>query len=291
MIQLPIRRRGFWFIRDVITQAELRHQWYILEKSRSGTAWIIIAVLMILPAILVTFYLLAIVFLGLPINHINPNNNDLISNLVDVGLVSLITMNMALYLIVILITLGLSSNSITRERKGRTWDVLVLSNVDARQVVLGKWWASFVALWGDHAMIGFLRIGLVCMAVITLEPFGGAKLPTVPMGISPIVTHTLILSVILLAYTAIDAMFTAALGVGGAVSTQNANLVGGVIFMMRFIAMFMFVMWLWTIYSDLRQGWGYIITALFGLALFAVFTWFALRLGEWWAIQGEVNAP
>jgi ABC-type transport system involved in multi-copper enzyme maturation permease subunit len=291
MTQLPIRRRGLWFIRDVITQAELRHQWYILEKSRSGTAWILIAVLMILPAILVTFYLLAIVFLGLPIDHINPNNDDLISNLVDVGLVSLITMNVALYLIVILITLGLSSNSITRERKGRTWDVLVLSNVDARQVVLGKWWASLVALWGDHAMIGFLRIGLVCMVVITLEPFWGANLPPVPMGISPIVVHTLILSLILSAYTAIDAMFTAALGVGGAVSTQNASLVGGVIFMMRFIAIFMFLVWLWTIYSDLRQGWGYITTALFGLALFAVFTWLALRLGEWWAIQGEVNAP
>ncbi|HRF96278.1 MAG TPA: hypothetical protein PLZ51_13825, partial [Aggregatilineales bacterium] len=140
MTESPIKRRGWWFISDIITKAELRHQWYVLEKSRSGRAWIILAVLMLLPGVLVTLYLLAIVFFGLPIYHLNPNNNDFISNLVDVGLVSLITMNVALYLIVILITLGLSNNSITRERKGQTWDVLVLTNVDARQVVLGKWW-------------------------------------------------------------------------------------------------------------------------------------------------------
>ncbi|HRF99264.1 MAG TPA: hypothetical protein PLZ51_28825, partial [Aggregatilineales bacterium] len=74
---------------------------------------------------------------------------------------------------------------ITRERKGQTWDVLVLTNVDARQIVLGKWWASLVALWGDHAMIGFLRVGLVCGAVVSLEPFYGTKLAPAPLGISP----------------------------------------------------------------------------------------------------------
>ena len=285
------KRRGLWFIQNIITQAELRHQWYILEKSRSGTAWIILAVLMLLPGVLVTLYLLGIAFLGLPLTHLNPNNNDFLSNLVDVGLVSLITMNVALYLIVILITLGLSSNSITRERKGRTWDVLVLSNVDARQIVLGKWWASLVALWGDHAMIGFLRVGLVCGAVISTEPFFGARLPATPQGISPIFIHTAILSVILILYTAIDAMFTAALGVGGSVSTHNASLVGGIIFMVRFISIVIFVVWIWSVYRDLREGWGYIITAFWGLAGFSLLTWVALRVGEWWAVQGEVSAP
>lgn len=285
------KRRGFWFIRDVITQAELRHQWYILEKSRSGTGWIILAVLMLVPGVLVTFYLLGIVFLGLPQTYLDISGDDVLSNLVSIGLISLLTMNIALYLIVTLITLGLSSNSITRERKGRTWDVLVLSNVDARQIVLGKWWASVVALWGDHAMLSFLRVGWTCFIVISMESLFGSRLPALPLGMSPIVIHSIILSFVVIAYTAIDAMFTAALGVGGAISTYNPNLIGGIVFMIRLIAMVFFVIWIISVFNDLREGWRYIITAIQGLGIFAVLTWLTLRIGEWWAIQGEVSEP
>lgn len=172
-----IRRRGLWFICDVITQAELRHQWYVLEKSRSGILWIIIAILMLLPAIFFTIYFGMIALLNLPAPQWNPSNPASTDLLINIGLISSLVMNISLYLIVILITLGLSSNSITRERKGKTWDVLLLTNVDAHQVILGKWWASLVALWGDHAMVAFIRIGMVTFAVVSLEPYFGDAYP------------------------------------------------------------------------------------------------------------------
>ncbi|MDX2078256.1 MAG: hypothetical protein SFZ02_17620 [bacterium] len=290
MTEAPIKRRGWWFIRDIITKAELRHQWYVLEKSRSGTAWIVIAVLMLLPAVLITFYLLAMVILGLSITW-NPFSGDIGATLISIGFVSLIVMNVSLYLIVILITLGLSSNSITRERKGLTWDVLLLTNVDARQVVLGKWWASLVALWGDHAMIAFVRVGAVCAVVLTLEPYMGIRLTPAPLGISPVLAHTVVLSLIAIAYTAIDAMFTAALGVGGAVSSQNSSIVSGMVFTARFVAIAIFIFWVAGMYNEFKQGWGYIPTAFLGLGIFALFTWIALRVGEWAAVQGEVSPP
>lgn len=282
------KRRGWWFVKDVITQAELRHQWYILEKSRSGTAWIIIAVLMILPAVLMTFYGLILVIFNISLtwNPINPNFGD---NLISVGIVSLIVMNVSLYLIVILITLGLSSNSIARERKGLTWEVLLLTNVDARQVVLGKWWASLVALWGDHAMIGFLRVGAVCALVLSIEPYMGLKLAPAPFGLSPVLWHSAVLSLIFIIYTAVDAMFTAALGVGGSVSTQNPSVVSGIIFSARFIAILLFGWWVISIYNNLRTGQDYLPVALFGLGGFGLLTWGALRIGEWWAVRGEVS--
>jgi len=284
------KRRGWWFVKDVITQAELRHQWYILEKSRSGRAWIIIAILMLLPAILITFYFMILVIFGLPMTW-NPVGNAFADNLIELGFVALIVMNVSLYLIVILITLGLSSNSITRERKGLTWDVLLLTNVDARQIVLGKWWASLVALWGDHAMVAFLRIGAVCLIILSIEPFTGIPLAPAPFGLSPILWHSAILSLVFVAYTVIDAMFTAALGVGGSVSTQNASVVSGVIFMVRLMGIIGFVWWIINIYNHLRIGRDYLPTVLVGLGIFALLTWGALRVGEWWAMQGEVSEP
>ncbi|HRF96277.1 MAG TPA: hypothetical protein PLZ51_13820, partial [Aggregatilineales bacterium] len=97
----------------------------------------------------------------------------------------------------------------------------------------------------------------VCGAVVSLEPFYGTKLAPAPLGISPVIAHTVVLSAILIVYTAIDAMFTAALGVGASVSTYNASMVSGAVFMARFIAIFGFIVWIWTIYQNFRVGWGY----------------------------------
>ena len=47
----------------------------------------------------------------------------------------MITMNIALYIVVILISLALSANSISREHTGKTWDILVLTNIDANTLI------------------------------------------------------------------------------------------------------------------------------------------------------------
>src|SRR5690606_35757803 len=67
---------------------------------------------------------------------------ELNNNLAFAAFLLLIVMNIALYAVVQLITVALGANSILREKQGRTWETLLLTNIDARQIVLGKWWAT-----------------------------------------------------------------------------------------------------------------------------------------------------
>jgi len=54
-------------------------------------------------------------------------------------------------------TLGLSANSIGREQQANNWDMLVLTGVDARSIVRGKWWATVQHSWRPYVMLGILR--------------------------------------------------------------------------------------------------------------------------------------
>ena len=58
-------------------------------------------------------------------------------------------------------TLALSANSIARERNANNWDMLVLTGIDARKIVLGKWWATVRHMWRPYIMLGILRALLI----------------------------------------------------------------------------------------------------------------------------------
>lgn len=78
---------------------------------------------------------------------------------VGVGLLMIFTA--ALHFALMFRALALSANSIARERQGRTWDTLVLTGIDARQIVLGKWWATVQQLWRQYALLAVLRAGVI----------------------------------------------------------------------------------------------------------------------------------
>jgi hypothetical protein len=108
-------------------------------------------------------------------------------------------MNIALTVVVMLVSFGLAANSILREKTGRTWDLLILTRVRSGRLIVGKWLASLWALNGDHAVIALLRIGLLCF-VLTL-------LPAVPgSDFMPTRRDVLILIGLVTAFTALDAM-------------------------------------------------------------------------------------
>jgi len=54
-------------------------------------------------------------------------------------------------------TIALGANSISREREGQTWEMLVLTGVNARQIVRGKWWATVQRQFPRYLMLGFIR--------------------------------------------------------------------------------------------------------------------------------------
>lgn len=57
-------------------------------------------------------------------------------------------------------TLLLAVNAINREQHTSAWDSLILTGVDARQIVWGKWWGVVRYVWKDHVLFALLRVGL-----------------------------------------------------------------------------------------------------------------------------------
>ena len=142
--------------------AEFKHQRFVIERGRTSRIWILLALIMLIPALL---FSLAQVVVGL-IGPTSLQAQAVVSFGGGIGSVFIIVMNMAMYPVVTLITIGLAANSIQREKSGHTWDNLLLTNISSGQIITGKWWASLRALNGDVVMVMILRMGLVSLRCI-----------------------------------------------------------------------------------------------------------------------------
>lgn len=68
----------------------------------------------------------------------------------------------AVHAVGVLYTLTLATHEMRRESADRTaWDVLVMTGLDARQIVRGHWWTAFRAVWAYHALGAALKLGFV----------------------------------------------------------------------------------------------------------------------------------
>ena len=130
--------------------------------------WILLAAALILPAIAATVHFMRLALLPLDMAGLL---TALGIGTSDAGLwnVVLIVAAISMYVVVTFITYGLSANSISREKRGNTWDNLRLTKVPPRHIVLGKWLASLRAVLGDHGISIFLRVGLVSYALLVMR--------------------------------------------------------------------------------------------------------------------------
>lgn len=96
------------------------------------------------------------------------------------------------FFVLILRALSAGANSITREKQTGTWDTLLLTGIDSRQIVRGKWWAIFRSMMRPALLVIPLRLGMV--AIITAEltrpslyfyyTYGGYQVvPPNPLGV------------------------------------------------------------------------------------------------------------
>ena len=65
-------------------------------------------------------------------------------------------------------TMSLTANSIAREKEGQTWEMLVLTGIDARQIVRGKWWATIQRQFPRYLLLSLLRSGATTAIAISL---------------------------------------------------------------------------------------------------------------------------
>jgi hypothetical protein len=64
-------------------------------------------------------------------------------------------------LVTLIRALLLASETIAREQRTGTWETLLLTGVDAGQIVRGKWWATVRHVWPSFLMTALLRLGVV----------------------------------------------------------------------------------------------------------------------------------
>lgn len=188
-----------------------------MENTRAGLFWVGLAYVLLYPAMFISF----IIFMGELLNQIIPGGITLIAgdngfNVAVIAVTLLVAMNIALYTVVSLVTLALAAGSISREKTNKTWETLLLTGVDASQLVRGKWWATVRTLWKDFALVWLLRLGMVAWLVHVTE--GEFLFRESLFNLSTDMTYMLFGAAMVAVYTLLDAMLTAALGVVAALA-------------------------------------------------------------------------
>jgi len=225
-----------------IVDAEFHHQRFVLERGRVGMIWIILAGVMVLPALLISLAYTIAAF----VSPVVPQANDIL--LLAAGAMPswlwLAIMTVAMYPVVTLVTFGLSANSVRREKSGHTWDHLRLTELDPQQIVIGKWWASLRALNGDHGMVMVLRFGFSAAFVMVLR-----DMIITPFGLPAEWTILPLLLIITAIYSFLDAGLTAALGIVGAMVDIGGPTIPFILFVVRvFTAIMALGLWFGTLF-------------------------------------------
>lgn len=263
-----------------------------MENTRAGTVWIWLAYLLIYPAVAIAL----VVYLGALASQILPGSILFIpdaSNLVWVtlGTLDVIAMNIALYVVVTLVTLGLSANSIAREKQGKTWDALLLTGVDARHLVWGKWWATVRTLWKDYALVGMLRLGMVAwlIAATSSEFFFRPFLP----GLSAGMAYLLVGGLVAVLYTVLDAMLTAALGLVAALADFRTGIAAVGALIIRVVMLFAPLAIPPLVFTQLEvhEASFYLEFWMVCLAINAGLVWLLLRGGQALAVRQQALPP
>lgn len=278
--------------RSPVAQAEHKHQSNIMENTRAGAVWVWLAYLMLYPALAVS----AALYLGALLNFVIPGGFWLISGTQGAGVLGaatthLIAMNVALYAVVTLVTMALAANSIQREKQNHTWETLLLTGVDARRIVWGKWWATVRVMWKDHALVGLLRLGMIAWLVaITHDEF---MFRPGFLTLSPHMFYLLLAGFTVTAYTILDTMLTAALGQIITLLDFNTGMAVLLGFLGRvfFTAAPLAIPYLiFTTFENHEAGF-YMAFWMLWLVITLVLTWGLLRLAQTLAVRQHALPP
>jgi hypothetical protein len=279
------------FFSHPITLAEFRYQRHIITTSRAAPFWIWLAYLLLVPALIVS----TLLFVGVMIGAYLPNGlhvlHATLNNLRGLPLLPVLAMNVAMYMVVTLVTLALGAESIRREKSGRTWETLLLTNADARQIVLGKWWATVRAMWRDHAIIVVLRVGLLAWLLSGFHAF--MIYPNLPSGVSPVAAFLLFFAIIVFVYTMLDAALSAAIGVLGSLVSEHNAIGVTLVFAVRTLGTGLAIvipLWVASSYPPYTLM-AYILGVLVVVALVPLLIWIVLRAAQYAAIRQQAAHP
>ena len=275
-----------------VSIAEFRHQRFIIQRGRVGGLWILLAALLVIPALLSALLLTLLMLaadLILPALvawsfTLDAGAGQLFGGIANLCVTALIISNLAMYPVVTLVTLSLAANSIRREKAGFTWDTLRLTEIGAWRIVTGKWRASLRALNGDHGMITLLRSGMLAAYLLTnyvLVESGMTELVAPPSGYSLAMLILLVLTVV---YGLLDAALTAALGLPGTLPGGETGFVtAGVALSLRIIISIAAAAWLvFTVHNLVYSGLvTVLLLSVIGILAYLLLIGASLLIARW----------
>jgi hypothetical protein len=258
-----------------ILVSESKHQRFLISNSRSGWLWIALAVIMIVPSLLISLGYT----LGLLLNLIGQEDFYNLINTwhINWGLLLLVS-NISLYPVVTLVSIALGRNSISREKQKHTWSLLRLTNINNRNIVLGKWWASLRGLSGDHLMVMTLRVGLLAYYLSVLLPAQqGLDGITAPYRI-----YFLVMLPIIVGQAFLDAALSASMGLASAIPDEAWGAVTTTAaLILRLLLSIAIGFWIFTVFAWMETSF---LDALYlasgGLALTAILLLFSLFFAQ-----------
>jgi hypothetical protein len=145
-----------------------------------------------------------------------------------IPLIALIPLTLLIHFRTQLRTLALASNSISREKRGGTWDLLLLTPVSAREIVRGKWWATLKYVWRGYALLTLLRVASLFWLVQEAGRYNIHTYPTYRVEIQPhyyphSALHLLLAASVVALLTMLNAGYTSALGTLGSVFNRGGG--------------------------------------------------------------------
>jgi hypothetical protein len=262
-----------------IFAAERRYQGYVIRTNRSSNISIALALLLLIPALIMAVYsFFAVAFFGVDLPAV-PIFNEIRTtgdSLYTIGALTLVTMNLAHYLVVALISSGLAIFSVQREYRNHTWDLLVLTRVNAWQIASGKIAASLWVLRRDIMIVAALRIGLVAFVLDFIRP-------AYPAINAPNTAHIVIVSVFVTVWTVLDMMLSVATATASALIPQGRVVLMPLTFAARAVTTFGGVIWIGRVIHLLyavSDSLDYAVTGIIGITVFACLAMGALKIAE-----------
>jgi hypothetical protein len=145
-----------------------------------------------------------------------------------IPVVSLIPLTLLVHFRTQLRTLALASNTISREKRGGTWDILLLTPISARQIVRGKWWATVRHAWREYLLLALLRAGSILWVTLEAGRYIIYSYPTYRIEIRPHYYEPqplfMLFSVALMVgFTLLNLLYTSAFGMLGSVFNRGGG--------------------------------------------------------------------
>jgi hypothetical protein len=214
-----IRAFQGWFRLNNIARAEMQYQARMLRQRRGWRAWL--GRRMVDAALIVALFLALLSAVAALLRV----NTQPFYEAVPLLLIFPPMVAVMLHFGLIIRALAFSSNSIARERQQDSWDLLVLTGVDARQVVMGKWAATVRSLWPSFIRLGLLR---ACIVLFLGSLLGtGGNYASLYGGDFRVVIPSIFQFIIAIGFifvaTACNLLFTAACGVSASVRHRSAG--------------------------------------------------------------------